>query len=107
MPFAVGDIGFANVPSVPANDTRVPSGIVPPADVSAFVADLGSHRDRAMALAMVLGGLRAAEVRSLRLADVDMGMRRLRVMGKGRRERVVPVDRVVRVRTGDRDEAAL
>ena len=36
-----------------------------------------------MALAMVLGGLRAAEVRNLRLADVDMGMRRVRVVGKG------------------------
>ena len=41
---------------------------------------------------MLLGGLRAAEVRSLRLAEVDMGMRRLRVTGKGGRERVVPVD---------------
>jgi site-specific recombinase XerC len=32
---------------------------------------------------MLLGGLRAAEVRSLRLADVDMGLRRVRVTGKG------------------------
>jgi integrase/recombinase XerC len=46
-----------------------------------------------MALAMVLGGLRAAEVRSLLLANVDMGLRQLRVVGKGGRERVVPVDR--------------
>jgi len=42
---------------------------------------------------MLLGGLRAAEVRSVRLADVDLGLRRLRVVGKGGRERVVPVDR--------------
>jgi site-specific recombinase XerD len=62
--------------------------------VAAFVADLDTHRDRAMALAMVLGGLRAAEVRSLRLADVDMGLRRVRVVGKGGKERVVPVDDV-------------
>jgi len=46
-----------------------------------------------MALAMLLGGLRAGEVRSLRLADVDLGLRRVRVIGKGGRERVVPVDR--------------
>src|SRR2546429_64336 len=39
-----------------------------------------------------VGGLRAAEVGSLRLADVDMGLRRLRVTGKGGKERVVPVD---------------
>lgn len=63
------------------------------AEVEAFLADLLTHRDRAMALAMVLGGLRAGEVRSLLLADVDMGLRRLRVVGKGGRERVVPLDR--------------
>jgi integrase/recombinase XerC len=63
------------------------------AEVAAFLTDLSTHRDRAVALAMLLGGLRAAEVRSLRLADVDMGLRRVRVVGKGRRERVVPVDR--------------
>jgi integrase/recombinase XerC len=70
---------------------RLPES-VEPAEVSAFVADLATHRDRAMALAMVLGGLRAAEVRGLRLADVDMGLRRIRVIGKGNRERTVPVD---------------
>jgi site-specific recombinase XerD len=46
-----------------------------------------------MALAMLLGGLRASEVRSLLLANVDMGMRQVRVLGKGGRERVVPIDR--------------
>jgi len=64
-----------------------------PAEVDAFLADLSTHRDRAVVLAMLLGGLRAGEVRGLRLADVDMGLRRLRVVGKGGRERVVPVDR--------------
>lgn len=63
-------------------------------DVAAFVADLETHRDRAMVLAMVLGGLRAAEIRSLRLADVDMGLRRVRVVGKGGKERIVPIDDV-------------
>ncbi len=61
-------------------------------EVAAFIADLDTHRDRAMALAMVLGGLRAAEVRGLRLADVNMGLRQLKVLGKGGRERTVPVD---------------
>ncbi len=63
-----------------------------PADVAAFVTDLETHRDRCVALATVLGGLRSGEVRSLRLADVDMGLRRLRVVGKGGRERIVAVD---------------
>jgi len=67
---------------------------LPLAEVEAFLSDLGTHRDRAMVLLMLLGGLRAAEVRSLRLADVDMGLRRVRVTGKGGKERVVPVDSV-------------
>src|SRR5450759_2400007 len=62
-------------------------------EISGFLADLNTYRDRAMVLLMALGGLRAAEVRALRLADVDMGLRRVRVTGKGGRERVVPVDR--------------
>ncbi|HLZ37625.1 MAG TPA: tyrosine-type recombinase/integrase [Mycobacteriales bacterium] len=70
---------------------RLPESI-DPADVSAFLAGLRTHRDRAIVLAMVLGGLRAAEVRALRLVDVDVGMRRVRVLGKGNRERVIPVD---------------
>lgn len=61
-------------------------------DVQAFLSGLRTHRDRSMVLAMLLGGLRSAEVRGLLLKDVDQGRRRLRVIGKGGRERVVPVD---------------
>lgn len=70
---------------------RLPESL-DPAEVSAFLADLVTHRDRAIVLLMVLGGLRTAEVRSLRLADVDQGRRRVRIVGKGGRERIVPVD---------------
>jgi site-specific recombinase XerD len=63
-------------------------------DVNAFTSSLGTHRDRAIVFIMLFGGLRAGEVRSLLLCDVDMGMRRLRVSGKGGKERVVPVERV-------------
>jgi site-specific recombinase XerD len=70
---------------------RLPEALEPE-DVTAFLADLRTFRDRAITLLMLLGGLRAAEVRSLRLADVDMGLRRLRVTGKGGKERVIPVD---------------
>ena len=71
---------------------RLPESL-DPADVATFLADLESHRDRAITLAMVLGGLRAGEIRSLRLADVDQGRRTVRVRGKGGRERIVPIDR--------------
>lgn len=62
-------------------------------DVANFLADLETHRDRAIVLVMLLGGLRSAEVRSLRLADVDLGLRQVKVIGKGTKQRVVPVDR--------------
>lgn len=42
---------------------------------------------------MLLGGLRVSEVRTLRLADVDLGMRQVKVTGKGSKQRVVPIDR--------------
>lgn len=71
---------------------RLPEALDPD-DISEFFCDLDTHRDRAIVLAMLLGGLRAGEVRSLRLADVDVGARQVRVVGKGGRERVVPVDR--------------
>jgi site-specific recombinase XerD len=71
---------------------RLPEALDPD-EIAAFVGDLNTHRDRAMALAMLFGGLRAGEVRSLLLVDVDQGLRRLRVVGKGDKERVVPVDR--------------
>jgi len=71
---------------------RLPESL-PAGEVDAFVASLRTHRDRAMALAMLLGGLRSAEVRGLILSDADMGRRRLRVIGKGGKERHVPVDR--------------
>jgi integrase/recombinase XerC len=65
---------------------RLPESLEP-GDVAVFLADLRTFQDRAIMLAMLLGGLRAAEVRSLRLAAVDMGLRRVRVTGKGGRER--------------------
>ena len=79
---------------------RLPESLEPD-EVAAFIADLDTHRDRAMALAMLLGGLRASEVRSLRLVDVDRGMRRVRVVGKGNKERTVPIDRAFFVELGN------
>jgi integrase/recombinase XerC len=70
---------------------RLPEALEP-REVAMFVADLRTARDRAIALLMLLGGLRTGEVRALRLAEVDQGLRRVRVTGKGGRQRVVPVD---------------
>ena len=92
----LGHIGTRRAPTggrLVRQPRRLPESLGPD-EVSTFLSDLCTCRDRAMALVMLVGGLRAAEVRSLRLADVDRGMRRVRVVGKGNKERTVPVDRV-------------
>jgi len=53
---------------------------------------LRTHRDRAMILAMLLGGLRRCEVLGLRLGDVDLADRRVTITeGKGGHHRIVPI----------------
>lgn len=65
--------------------------ILEPEDVSALLSALRKWRDRAMVEAMVLGGLRRAEVLGLRLEDVRPGERRVFVAaGKGGHQRLVP-----------------
>lgn len=66
--------------------------VLAPAEVDALLAALRTHRDRAMVLAMLLGGLRRCEVLGLRLGDVRAGERRVFVAeGKGGHQRIVPV----------------
>jgi integrase/recombinase XerC len=54
------------------------------------------QRDTALVLLMIDTGTRLSEVASLRIADVDLIEGRCRVMGKGSRERVVPIGRRTR-----------
>lgn len=66
--------------------------VLSPDDVDAFVAALRTRRDRAMVLAMLLGGLRRCEVLGLRAADVNPGRRQVFIAeGKGGAQRYVPV----------------
>ncbi len=66
--------------------------VLAPAEVDALLGELRTHRDRAMVLAMLLGGLRRCEVLGLRVQDVQAGERRLFIAeGKGGHQRVVPV----------------
>jgi integrase/recombinase XerD len=66
--------------------------VLSPSGVDALLGALRTRRDRAMVLAMLLGGLRRCEVLGLRLGDVNAGERRLFIAnGKGGRERIVPV----------------
>jgi integrase/recombinase XerD len=71
---------------------RQRNGRANPADAAGLLAALRTHRDRAMVLAMVLGGLRRCEVLGLRLTDVNLADRRITITeGKGGHHRIVPV----------------
>lgn len=61
-------------------------------EVVALVESLRTWRDRAIAGLMLFSGLRAGEVLGLEVGDVDIGRRWLRVIGKGAKERRVPLD---------------
>jgi integrase/recombinase XerD len=66
--------------------------ILEPEELAALMAALRTQRDRAMVQAMVLGGLRRAEVLGLRLQDLHLGEWRVFVNeGKGGHQRLVPV----------------
>jgi site-specific recombinase XerD len=62
------------------------------AEVTALLGSLRTERDRAIAGLMLFSGLRSAEVLGLEVRDVDIGQGWVRVVGKGDKERRVPLD---------------
>jgi integrase/recombinase XerC len=62
-----------------------------PVEVDQFIADLSRYRDLAIVLTMLVCGLRSQEVILLRMEDVNFHQSSLRVRGKGKRERLVPM----------------
>lgn len=65
------------------------------AQVAAFLRSLRRYRDLAIVYLMLFCGLRSGEVLSLRLGDIHWDERRLRIRGKGNRERVLPLAHVL------------
>lgn len=59
--------------------------------VRELLVSLPRYRDLCIAHAMLLCGLRSTEVLLLRLGDIDFEDRRIRVRGKGSKERMVPL----------------
>jgi integrase/recombinase XerD len=53
--------------------------------------DATGWRDRAMLEMLYSTGIRAAELLTLNIADVDFGSKTARVLGKGEKERIVPI----------------
>ncbi|WP_419917825.1 site-specific tyrosine recombinase [Candidatus Poriferisocius sp.] len=56
-------------------------------------SDPASRRDRALLEVLYGTGMRIGELVGLSLPDLDMGASTVRVLGKGRRERILPVGR--------------
>lgn len=66
--------------------------VLGPGEVELVLGALNTSRDRAMALAMLLGGLRRCEVLGLRLGDLSPGERRVFISeGKGGHQRLIPI----------------
>jgi len=70
---------------------RLPRGLQP-AEARALLASFRTERDRSIAGLMLFSGLRSAEVLGLQVRDVDIGAGWVRVVGKGDKERRVPLD---------------
>ncbi|MBI3797350.1 MAG: tyrosine-type recombinase/integrase [Deltaproteobacteria bacterium] len=62
-----------------------------PEQVASFWHSFRTFRDLSLIALMLLDGLRSAEVRRIQLHDVDLLSGQLRVCGKGRKERIVPL----------------
>jgi site-specific recombinase XerD len=70
---------------------RLPRGL-DRIETKALLGSFRTARDRSIAGLMLFSGLRSAEVLGLQMRDVDIARRWARVIGKGSRERRVPVD---------------
>ncbi|MFQ5656108.1 MAG: tyrosine recombinase XerC [Candidatus Methylomirabilales bacterium] len=55
--------------------------------------DLLSYRDRAILELFYASGIRVGELCALTVGDVDVGQRLVKVTGKGKKERIVPIGR--------------
>lgn len=81
-------------PQTAALRVKTPQRLVSPLSeqqVREFLRSLRRYRDHAIVHLMLLGGLRSREVLHLDRHDVSLVERRVRVLGKGNRERVVPL----------------
>jgi integrase/recombinase XerD len=96
-------------PSGDVGAPRVPQGIpkaLTEAEVDALLGAVPGdsprpRRDRALLEVLYAGGLRISELVGLDLGDIDLYDGLVRVMGKGSKERVVPLGRSAREAVGD------
>ena len=89
------EMGIQRVRCAPTRQLRVKEArtVVEPLSleqVQELLSSLRRYRDLCIAHAMLLCGLRTQEVLNLRLVDIDFTDRRIRILGKGNKERLVP-----------------
>lgn len=107
--FCVEEGLLGSDPSGDVGGPRVPQGIpkaLSEAEVDALLAAVPGdgprpRRDRAILETLYAGGLRISELVGLDLGDVDLYDGLVRVLGKGSKERVVPLGRTAREAVGD------
>jgi integrase len=83
---------------------KIPRRVVEPLtadEVRAFLRSLRRYRDLAIVHLMLLCGLRSHEVLTLGVSDVDFEERRVRICGKGDKERVLPLPAILVTSLGD------
>ncbi len=98
----VDPLGDLEVPRVPRGLPRA----LTEAQVEALLAsphrgDPVGLRDRAILEVLYGTGIRVSELVGLSLSEVDLESRLMRVMGKGRRERIVPLGRLAAAALGE------
>lgn len=62
-----------------------------PQEIHQFLEGISRYRDLAIVFLMLFCGLRASEVLSLKLQDVDFIQKQMRIHGKGGKERILPL----------------
>lgn len=91
-----GEVDARRAPLVPTPrlDRRLPEVLSEREMEEAFAgAAEDSPRDRALLALFYGAGLRLSEAAALDIGDVDLARGEVRVLGKGRRERIVPIGR--------------
>jgi integrase/recombinase XerC len=83
--------------ATPKRDLRIPAHLSERDMDALLAAPAGdtalSRRDRAILELFYASGLRVSELVGIDLVDVDLASRRVRVLGKGSKERIVPFNR--------------
>lgn len=95
-------LGDLEVPKVPRG---LPRALTEPQVEALLASPTGSEpsglRDRAILEVLYGTGIRVSELVGLSLSDVDLRSRLTKVMGKGRRERIVPLGRMAQEALGN------